>query len=107
MHRKNIPVLLCATAAFSLLANAQSSLAADTPAAAPVAQPAAVTPGGAPAPGANRGGGGRGGRGGPLTPEDQAAIAKLAELPAWKPGVGDGDYVMSPPYSPAPENALR
>jgi len=49
----------------------------------------------------------RGGRGGPLTAEDQAAIAKLAELPAWKPGVGDGDYSIAPPYSPAPENALR
>ena len=51
--------------------------------------------------------GGRGGRGGPLTAEDQAAIANLAELPAWKPGVGDGDYSIAPPYSPAPENARR
>ncbi len=60
------------------------------------------TPGGA----APRGGG-RMGRGGPLTVEDQAAIAKLAELPAWKPASADGDYSIAPPYSPAPENALR
>lgn len=51
----------------------------------------------------------RGGfRGGPpMTAEDQAAIAKLADLPTWKPGVGDGDYSMRPPYAPAPENAPR
>jgi len=48
-----------------------------------------------------------GGRGGPLTAEDQAAIAKLAELPVWKPGAADGDYSIAPPYSPAPENAPR
>jgi len=54
-------------------------------------------------------GGQRGGRfgGAPLTDAERAAIAKLAELPAWKPGVGDGDYVTSPPYAPAPENAPR
>ena len=40
---------------------------------------------------------GRGLRGGPLTAEDQSAIAKLAALPAWKPGVGDGDYSIAPP----------
>ena len=33
--------------------------------------------------------------------------AKLADLPAWKPGAGSGDYSMSPPYAPAPENAPR
>lgn len=49
----------------------------------------------------------RRGRGEPLTAEDQSAIAKLAALPAWKPGVGDGDYSMTPPYVPAPENAPR
>src|ERR1041385_6594860 len=38
----------------------------------------------APAPGARRGGFGRGA---PLTADDEAAIAKLAQLPAWKPGV--------------------
>lgn len=42
-----------------------------------------------------------------MTPADQAAIAKLADLPAWTPGAGDGDYVMSPPYTPAPENVVR
>jgi enterochelin esterase-like enzyme len=55
-----------------------------------------------------------------LTAEEHAAIAKLAELPAWKPGVGVGDYTMvpnstntppfsdtNPAYLPAPENAPR
>jgi enterochelin esterase family protein len=53
--------------------------------------------------------GARGGRRGgpPMTAEDQAAIAKLAELPPWKQGVGDGDYSMKPPFPPAPENTPR
>jgi len=42
-----------------------------------------------------------------MTPEDQARIAKLNELPAWKPGVGEGDYMMTPPHNPAPENKVR
>jgi enterochelin esterase family protein len=55
-----------------------------------------------------------------MTTEEQAAIAKLSELPVWKPGVGDGDYTMvpnstnkppfsdnNPAYLPAPENAPR
>lgn len=45
----------------------------------------------------------RGARRPPITPEEQAQIAKLAELPAWKPGDGDGDYSIGPDYSPAPE----
>lgn len=100
-------------AALCLLAAAARCLfAADTPAAAPAApdaNPAAATPTpGAPgAPGAARGGraGGRGGA--PLTPEETAAIAKLAELPVWKPGSPNGDYSMAPPYAPAPENEVR
>jgi len=74
--------------AFCLLSGAQVLIAADAP------------PAGAPR-------GGRGGRGGPLTAEDQAAIAALAKLPEWKPGAGVGDYSISPPYAPAPENAPR
>ena len=42
-----------------------------------------------------------------MTADDQAAIAKLGELPAWKPGVGGGDYVSAPPFAPAPENTPR
>jgi enterochelin esterase-like enzyme len=42
-----------------------------------------------------------------MTAEDQAAVAKLGELPAWKPGVGAGDYTSVPPYAPAPENTPR
>jgi iron(III)-enterobactin esterase len=42
-----------------------------------------------------------------MTADDQAAIAKLNDLPVWKPGLGDGDYVAVPPHNPAPENAHR
>lgn len=42
-----------------------------------------------------------------MTAEDQAAIATLTNLPAWKPGVGDGDFTVAPPFAPAPENAPR
>jgi iron(III)-enterobactin esterase len=55
-------------------------------------------------PSARRGGGPRGG---PITSEEQAAVAKLAELPTWKSGAPDGDYTIAPPFSPAPENAPR
>ncbi|HUR58940.1 MAG TPA: sialate O-acetylesterase [Opitutaceae bacterium] len=48
-----------------------------------------------------------GGRGGPMSEADRAQLAKLAELPPWKAGVGNGDYAISPPYAPAPENAPR
>ena len=57
-------------------------------------------------PGARGGGGGRGGSS-PITPESLAAMAKLNELPAWKPGAGNGDYSAGPAYVPAPENAPR
>ena len=56
---------------------------------------------------ARGGGAGRGGRGGPLSPDDQAALVKLAELPPWKPGAGVGDYSLAPPYTPAPETVRR
>lgn len=97
-------------AASCLLSGPRRLAAAEPPIAppsTPAAAPTGVIPAAPEAPGARGGGGvgGRGGRGGPLTAEDQAAIAKLAELPAWKPGVGNGDYAMSPPYTPAPENA--
>lgn len=84
-----------------------SLLAADAERVQPPA-PAAGAPGQTNA--QNRGFGGRrgGGRGGaPLTAEEQAVIAKLAALPAWAPGVGNGDYVLKPPFAPAPENAPR
>jgi enterochelin esterase-like enzyme len=91
MHLSQAPFalklgLVRTTVVFCLLLGAPSLFAADTP-------PATGAP--------------RGGRGGPLTAEDQAAIARLADLPAWKPGVGDGDYSIAPPYAPAPENAPR
>jgi enterochelin esterase-like enzyme len=42
-----------------------------------------------------------------MSSEDQAAISKLAGLPPWKPGAGNGDYSMAPPYLAAPENSPR
>lgn len=83
--------LALACVALSLLAGAPLVFSAEPP----------------PAGGPPRAPGGRMGRGGPLTAEDQAAIAKLSALPTWKPGAADGDYSIAPPYSPAPENAPR
>src|SRR4051794_7552420 len=95
-------VLFCTC--LGLLPMTQPLLAQEGP-----AVPAGVTTNGqpeaqAPAPGPRRGGPGRGE---PMTADDQAAIAKLGELPAWKPGVGGGDYVAAPPFAPAPENTAR
>ena len=71
------PRLVLAAVAIYLFSGAQILFAADPPPA-----------------GATRSG--RGGRGGPLTAEDQSAIAKLAALPAWKPGqFRDGRLVLS------------
>jgi len=104
MLPKRIHRLAIGAAAFWLLAEAPPSFAAEAAAPPPAAPPAAnVSP---PGPGEPRAGG-RGFRGEPLTPEDQAAVAKLGALPAWTPGDGDGDYSMAPPYRPAPDNAVR
>ncbi len=46
-------------------------------------------------------------RGAPATPADVAEMAKLHELPAFSPGAGDGDYLVKPPYAPAPELTPR
>jgi len=57
---------------------------------------------------AARGSGQRGGlRGPPITPVEQAEVAKLADLPPLAPGVGDGDYSIGPAYTPAPEQTPR
>src|SRR5262249_3083740 len=60
----------------------------------------------APAP---AGGGAKGGQrpGNPATPEDLADIAKLASLPTFVKGAGDGDFSTGPDYTPAPEQKLR
>jgi len=42
-------------------------------------------------------------RGGPATPADLAEIAKLTTLPPLTAGAGEGDYLLKPPYAPAPE----
>jgi enterochelin esterase-like enzyme len=46
-------------------------------------------------------------RGTPASPEELAEIGKLMELPLLTPGAGDGDYLVKPPYAPAPETVVR
>ncbi len=46
-------------------------------------------------------------RGAPATPAELAEIAKLMELPALKAGAGNGDFLVKPPYAPAPEQTPR
>ncbi len=46
-------------------------------------------------------------RGAPITPEEQAEVAKLADLPPLVPHAGDGDYSIGPDYAPAPEQTPR
>jgi enterochelin esterase-like enzyme len=38
-----------------------------------------------------------------MTDAEKAEVAKLADLPPWKPGAGDGDYRIGPDYPEAPE----
>jgi len=100
VHRTWAVALVC------MLAGAGFAIAQATPPATMPAGAGAVPPAGAPAAGGGRGArGGRGGRGAaaPLTDADKAEIAKLAEYPAWKPGVGVGNYSIGPEYAPAPE----
>jgi enterochelin esterase-like enzyme len=85
----NIVKLTCGAVQLCLLLGANSVFSQS---AAPATNPASTT---APA-GPRRGGS-------PLSQADQAEIAKLADLPAWKPGDDDGDYFIGPTYAPAPE----
>jgi enterochelin esterase-like enzyme len=93
--------MTCGAALLCLLAPVNSILGADTADAPKVAPAATTTPTNAPA-------GRRGGnRGGPMTEAEQAEVAKLASLPAFKPGTGDGDYSIGPTYAPAPEQTPK
>src|SRR3954451_4423880 len=74
MTPAKIPALIRLAAVLALWPTILPLLAAD-------ATPAQPNPQAQP-PGARRS------RGGPITTEDQAAIAKLGELPVWKPGAG-------------------
>ena len=42
-------------------------------------------------------------RGAPATPADLAEMAPLHALPAFSPGADIGDFLLKPPYAPAPE----
>ena len=46
-------------------------------------------------------------RGGPATPADLAEMAKLKELPPFTDKSGDGDFLLSQPLTPAPEQNPR
>lgn len=46
-------------------------------------------------------------RGGPATATDIAEMAKLAKLAPLTPSAGDGDFLLKPPYAPAPEQTPR
>ena len=46
-------------------------------------------------------------RGGPATPADLAEMAKLSLLPRLTAGAGEGDFLVGPPYAPAPEQTAR
>jgi enterochelin esterase family protein len=54
----------------------------------------------------NAPGGPRGGSS-TLSKADQAEIARLADLPAWVAGDGDGNYLIGPEYAPAPEQTPK
>ena len=101
----NINKLTCGVALLALLSEANAVKGADTPAAPTVVQIAPAADGASNAPPA--GGRRRGFRGAPITPEEQAEVAKLADLPALTPGSGDGDYSTGPMYAPAPEQTPR
>ena len=79
-------MLLCVLAGQSFFST--EALSADPPATAPAAAPRR----------ANRA---------PMTPPEQAQIAKLAELPAWKTGDGDRNYSIGRSYAPAPEMTVK
>jgi enterochelin esterase family protein len=109
MNRTRTASLLHLATTIALLGVALSLPAAD---AVPTPPPSEASQANAPAPAPGapgpQAGPGRGaGRGGPLTDEDKAAIARLADLPVWKRGAGDGDYSLAPPYEPAAENTER
>src|SRR5579871_5640054 len=91
----------CRAATACVLAGGGLLLAQSAPAPGPAPGPA---PASAPAAGQPARGGGRGA---PLSPEDQAEIATLDQLPAWTPGAGDGNYFIGPDYTPAQEQTPR
>jgi enterochelin esterase-like enzyme len=95
MYPKSIPSLIRALAGLSLLSPVCSTFGADTPPApaAPAAGAPAARKGGPPGP--------------PITAAEQADIATLNDLPAWKAGDGDGSYSVGPVYAPAPEQTAR
>ena len=92
----NLTQTICGTALLCAALNLNLAYAAEGPNAPAVAPTA---------PGTNAPAGPRGGGRGPQVPlsdADQAEIAKLADLPPWTPGAGDGSYFVGPMYTPAP-----
>lgn len=96
------PIRYLSVCAFALpMAAATALFAADAP---PSASPPPADASAAhvvPSPSARRN------PGPPATPAELAEIAKLMDLPVLKPGAGTGDYLIRPPYDPAPELTPR
>ena len=111
------PFLTLAAAVLGMVAVAGPILAADAaPAAAPVTAAAPAAPTVAPAAASAKAAPATEVdpadlvahyRGGPATPADYAEMAKLAALPELDAKAGEGDYLIKPPYAPAPELKVR
>src|SRR5690606_22986754 len=43
----------------------------------------------------------------PMTPEEEASVAKLASLPNWDSNAASGDFSIAPPYAPSPETVAQ
>ena len=86
--------LIYAAALLCAGSNSNSAMAADatnSPAAAPATNAVSTN-----APGGQR-------HGAPMSEADKAEVARIANLPEWKPGDGDGDYFIGPNYPLPPE----
>ncbi len=95
-----------AVAGSNLVAANAPATTPSTSASAPALTPTASTPpaSGTPTP---AGAAKKGNRGTPASPAELAEIAKLLELPALTPGADQGDFLIKPPYAPAPEQTPR
>ena len=91
---KKIPLTVRAAAA-AVAINALPAFAADTTPTRPVSKdPAALRPI-------------EHIRGGPASPADLAEMARLDGLPPLTASAGNGDFLLKPPYAPAPEQTPR
>lgn len=100
----NLSTPALGTLMLSLLLGSNSQGFAQAPAQQSASQNPPVVAGTTNVPNAPRRGGPRGG---PITPEEQAQIAKMFEFPALTPGSDEGDFSHGPMYTNAPELTPR